>query len=151
MEYQGTYELQPVYDGHKSFYGKAFVERWNAKNGMRYVLVSYGTTVATVKAVSAPNVGHDAFDGGVGGECLSETVNPVSARDVEHEMFEIRIGMECLSATTLRHVKEFLAQIDGTFKGVTLGWIRKAIKDGQTIDGENVEPICRRTYVLKTL
>lgn len=125
MEYQGTFELQPVYDGHKSFYGKALVERWNAKNGMRYALISYGTTVATVKEVSAG--------------------------DVEHEMFEIRIGMKYLSATTLRHVKEFLAQIDGTFKGVTLGWMRKVIKDGQTIDGDTVEPICRRTYVLKTL
>lgn len=125
MEYQGTFELQPVYDGHKSFYGKAFVERWNAENGMRYVLVSYNTTVATVKAVNA--------------------------LDIEHEMFEIRIGMKYLSATTLRHVKEFLAQIDGTFKGVTLGWIRKAIKDGRTIGGDAVEPMCRRTYVLKTL
>ena len=119
MEYQGTFELQPVYDGHKSFYGKAFVERWNTEDGMRYVLMSYGTTVATVKEVSAGDV------------------------------VEIRIGMKYLSATTLRHVKEFLAQIDGTFKGVTLGWIRKAIKDGRTID--TVEPTCRRTYVLKTL
>lgn len=117
---------------------------------MRYVLVSYGTTVATVRAVSAPDVGHDV-DRRVGAECLSETVKPVSAPDVEHEMFEIRIGMGYLSATTLRHVKEFLAQIDGTFKGVTLGWIRKAIKDGQTIDGDTVEPTCRRAYVLKTL
>ena len=115
------YELQPVYDGHKSFYGKAFVERWNAKNGMRYVLMSYGTTVATVKAVSAPNVEHDASEYRVGMECLSETVKPVSAQDVEHEMFEIRIGMKYLSATTLRHVKEFLAQIDGTFKGSPWG------------------------------
>lgn len=151
MEYQGTFELQPVYDGHKSFYGKAYVERWNAKNGIRYVLMSYGTTVATVKAVSAPDVEHDALSCGVGMGCLSETVNPVSARDVKHEMYEIRIGMKYLSATTLRHVKEFLAQIDGTFKGVTLGWIRKAIKDGQPIEGDTVEPICRRTYVLKTL
>ena len=125
MEYLGTFELQPVCDGRKSFYGKAFVERWNTENGMRYVLMSYGTTVATVEAVGA--------------------------RDVEHEMFEVRIGMKYLSATTLRHVKEFLAQIDGTFKGVSLGWIRKAIKDGRTIDGDTVGPTCRRTYVLKTL
>ena len=124
-EYLGMFELQPLYDGRKSFYGKAFVERWNAENGMRYVLKSYGTTVATVEAVSA--------------------------RDVDHEMFEVRIGMEYLSATTLRHVKEFLAQIDGTFKVVSLGWIRKAIKDGRTIDGDTVWPTCRRTYVLKTL
>ena len=124
-EYLGMFELQPLYDGRKSFHGKAFVERWNDENGMRYVLKSYGTTVATVEAVSA--------------------------RDVDHEMFDVRIGMEYLTATTLRHVKEFLAQIDGTFKGVSLGWIRKAIKDGQTIDGDTVGPECRRTYVLKTL
>ena len=125
MEYMGTFELQPLYDGRKSFYGKAFVERWSVENGMRYVLMSYGTTVATVEAVGTPNA--------------------------EREMFEVRIGMKYLSATTLRHVKEFLAQIDGTFKGVSLGWIRKAIKDGQTIDGDTVVQSCRRTYVLKTL
>lgn len=48
MNYLGTFELQPLYDGHQSFYGKAIVERWNTENGTRYVLKSYGTVVATV-------------------------------------------------------------------------------------------------------
>lgn len=53
MNYQGTFELQPLYDGHKSFYGKAFVERWDTENGMRYVLKSYGTVIAKVTPISA--------------------------------------------------------------------------------------------------
>ena len=39
--------------------------------------------------------------------------------------------MQHLSATTLRHVREFLAQTDEAFKGITLAWLRKAIKDGR--------------------
>lgn len=123
MEYQGTFELQPLYDGHQSFYGKAFVERWDTENGMRYVLKSYGTVVATV--------------------------TPVSEWGVEPEVYEVAIGMEYLSATTLRHVKEFLAQTDDVFKGVTLPWLRKAIKDGQPVEG--VGSACRKVYVLKEL
>lgn len=123
MNYQGTFELQPLYDGHKSFYGKALVERWDTENGMRYVLKSYGTVVAQV--------------------------TPISAWDTEQEVFRVEVGMEYLSATTLRHVKEFLAQTDDAFKGVTLPWLRKAIKDGREIEG--AESSWCKVYVLKEL
>lgn len=123
MAYHGTFELQPLYDGHKSFYGKAFVERWGTEIGMRYVLRSYGTVVAKV--------------------------TPISAWDTKQEAFRVEVGMEYLSATTLRHVKEFLAQTDDAFKGVTLPWLRKAIKDGNPIDG--TETAWRKVYILKEL
>ena len=127
MIYQGMYELQPLFDGHKSFYGKAFVEVWNAGNGTQYVLRSYGTTVATFKRVSP----------------LGEVP----------ESYEVRVALDHrLSATTLRHVKEFLAQVDSVFKGVTLGWIRKAVNDARTIDGNGIEPPYHSvTYVFKEL
>ena len=51
--------------------------------------------------------------------------------------------MEYLSATTLRHVKEFLAQTDDALRGITLPWPRKAIKDGREIEGGG------KVYVLK--
>lgn len=57
--------------------------------------------------------------------------------------------MEYLSATTLRHVKEFLAQTDDAFRGITLPWLRKAIKDGREIEG--AESAWRKVYVLKEL
>lgn len=124
--YQGMYELQPLYDGHKSFYGKAFVEVWNAGLGTQYALKSYGTTVATVKRV-----------------------NPV---DEVPETYEVRVALNHLSATTLRHVKEFLAQVDSVFKGITLGWIRNAINDARIIDGNGIEPPYHNVvYVLKKL
>lgn len=124
-EYIGTFELQPQYDGRKSFYGKAWVERWNGDNGMVYVLRSYGTTVATV--------------------------TPTSAWGVVPEVYEVKIGMKYLSATTLRHVKEFLAQTDDVFKGVTLSWLRKAVKGGLRVDGVVREPICRKEFVMGEL
>ena len=122
MNYLGTFEMQPLYDGHKSFYGKALVERWNTENGTRYVLKSYGTIVATVTPTYADN---------------------------EAEEFEVRVGMEYLSYTTLRHVKEFLAQTDVVFRGITLPWLRKAIKDGRPIDGAGT--MRRALYTLKEL
>lgn len=122
-DYLGMSELQPLYDGHKSFYGKAFVERWDTETGTQSVLKSYGTEVAKV--------------------------TPVSTRDTKREAFRVEVGMEYLSATTLRHVKEFLAQTDDAFKGITLPWLRKAIKDGRPIDG--AEPAWRKVYVLKEL
>lgn len=103
-EYIGTFELQPLYDGRKSFYRKALVERWDTANGMIYVLRSYGTTVATV--------------------------TPTSDWGVVPETYEVKVAMGLLSATTLRHVKEFLAQTDDVFRGITLPWLRKAVKDG---------------------
>lgn len=121
-DYRGMFELQPLNDGRKSFYGKAFVERYGTENGMRYVLKSYGTVVAQVTTTYADN---------------------------EAETYDVEIGMEYLSATTLRHVKEFLAQTDDAFKGITLPWLRKAIKDGREIEG--AESAWRKVYVLKEL
>lgn len=118
-DYLGMFELQPLNDGRKSFYGKAFVERWNTEHGIQYVLKSYGTVVATV--------------------------TPINACDTVQEVFRVEVGMEYLSATTLRHVKEFLAQTDDVFRGITLPWLRKAIKDGRSIDGR------RKVYILKEL
>lgn len=122
MKYHGIFELQPLYDGRKSFYGKALVERWDTENGMQYVLKSYGTVVAKVTPTYADN---------------------------EAETYDVEIGLEYLSYTTLRHVKEFLAQTDDVFKGITLPWLRKAIKGGRPIDG--AESAWRKVYVLKEL
>lgn len=122
-DYLGMFELQPLYDGRKSFYGKAFVERWNTENGTQYVLRSYGTVVAKV--------------------------TPISACDTVQDIFRVEVGMEYLSATTLRHVKEFLAQTDDAFKGITLPWLRKAIKDGREIEG--AESAWRKVYILNEL
>ena len=118
MKYQGTFELQPLHDGHKSFYGKALVERYVASGGTKLVLKSYGTIVAVVTPVGM---------------------------DDDTEVYCVEIGMRYLSATTLRHVKEFLAQTDDVFKGITLPWLRKAIKDGREIEG------ARNVYVLNEL
>lgn len=123
MSYQGMFELQPLYDHHQSFYSKAFVERWSTENGAQLVLKSYGTVVAKV--------------------------TPVSESDAEQEVFHVGIGMEYLSATTLRHVKEFLAQTDNAFKGITLPWLRKAVKSGDPVEG--VETAWRKVYVLNEL
>lgn len=122
MKYQGTFELQPLYDGHKSFHGKALVERYAASGGTRLVLKSYGTIAAVVTPVGT---------------------------DDDTEVHCVEIGMRHLSATTLRHVKEFLAQTDDVFKGITLPWLRKAIKDGREIEG--AESAWRKVYVLNEL
>lgn len=122
MKYLGTFELQPLYDSHQSFYGKAFVERHATSGGTRLMLRSYGTVVAVVTPVGM---------------------------DGEAEAFRIEISMRYLSATTLRHVKEFLAQTDDTFKGITLPWIRKAIKDGNQIEG--AESAWRKVYTIDEL
>lgn len=122
MKYLGTFELQPLYDSHQSFYGKAFVERYATSGGTKLMLRSYGTVVAVVTPVGM---------------------------DGEAEAFRIEISMRYLSATTLRHVKEFLAQTDDTFKGITLPWIRKAIKDGSQIEG--AESAWRKVYTIDEL
>ena len=124
-EYIGTFEMQPQYDGHKSFCGKALIERWNTAKGMIYKLKSYGTTVATV--------------------------TPTSDRGVVPETYEVKVAMGLLSATTLRHVKEFLAQTDDVFRGITLDWLRKAVKDGRQINGAVREPVCRKTFTMGEL
>lgn len=122
-DYIGTFEMQPVYDRHQSFYGKAFVERWDTEHGTQLVLKSYGTVVAKV--------------------------TPMGGAGKDSEAYRIGIGMGYLSATTLRHVKEFLAQTDDTFKGITLSWLRKAVKSGDPVEG--AEAAWRKVYVLYEL
>lgn len=122
-DYIGAFEMQPLYDSHQSFYGKAFVERWDTEHGMKYVLKSYGTVVAVV--------------------------TPLGETGKDAEAYRVEIGMEYLSATTLRHVKEFLAQTDDVFKGVTLSWLRKAVKDGDPV--EDAGAAWRKVYVLNEL
>lgn len=122
-DYIGTFEMQPLYDSHQSFYGKAFVERWDTKHGMKHVLKSYGTVVAVV--------------------------TPLGETGGDTEAYRVEIGMGYLSATTLRHVKEFLAQTDDVFKGVTLSWLRKAVKDGDPVEGAGAA--WRKVYVLNEL
>lgn len=122
MKYQGTFELQPLYDSHQSFYGKAFVERYTTNGGTKLVLRSYGTIVAVLSPVGM---------------------------DGDTEVYCAEIAMRYLSATTLRHVKEFLAQADDTFRGITLAWLRKAIESGRQIEG--AESAWRKVYVLNEL
>lgn len=120
MRYVGSYELQPLNTARQSFYGKAIVEMWDAgHDGMGYVLKSYGTTVCTVK--------------------------PITSINTYPEVVDLVVNVDALSATTLRHVKEFLAQTDDVFEDVTLPWLRKTIKDGRPIDGR------RKVYVLEGL
>lgn len=121
-DYLGMFELQALYDARQSFYGKAYVERWDTEHGTGYVLRSYGTVVATVTSTYA---------------------------DGETETYVVEIAMQYLSATTLRHVKEFLAQTDEAFKGITLAWLRKAIKDGRAIAG--TELAYSKTYTVKAM
>lgn len=123
MKYQGTSELQPLYDSHQSFYGKAHVERYATNGGTRLVLKSYDTIVAAISPVGEEADGTEAF--------------------------RVEIAMRYLSATTLRHVKEFLAQADDTFKGITLAWLRKAIESGRQIEGEG--SAWRKVYTLNEL
>ena len=121
MEYMGTFELQPLYDGRKSFYGKAFVERWSVENGMQYVLRSYGTTVCVVK--------------------------PITSIGTYPAIYDVAVKMDVLSATTLRHVKEFLAQTDDVFRGVHLDWLRDKVYGGKTVDNGGFDRF-RNLYVL---
>lgn len=123
MKYLGMFELQPLYDPHQSFYGKAFVERFAGTGGTKLVLKSYGTVVAVV--------------------------TPSGETDKDTEAYRVGIALRYLSATTLRHVKEFLAQTDDVFKGVTLSWLRKAIKAGRPVEGEAY--VHRKVYTLDEL
>lgn len=123
MKYLGMFELQPLYDSHQSFYGKAFVERYAGTAGTKLVLKSYGTVVAVV--------------------------TPLGETGKDTESYRVEIAMRYLSATTLRHVKEFLAQTNDTFRGITLPWLRKAIESGRRIDG--AESAWCKVYVLNEL
>ena len=109
MQYIGSYELQPLNTAQQSFYGKAVVEMWDARNrGMGYVLKSYGTTVCVIRPLT-----------GIG-TCPT--------------VYDVEVRMNALSATTLRHLKEFLAQTDDIFRGITLAWLRDEVYDGRTVD-----------------
>lgn len=121
-DYLGTFEMQPLYDSHQSFYGKALVERCDTEHGTQLVLKSYGTVVAKVTPTYS---------------------------DEDITTYAVEVAMEHLSATTLRHVKEFLAQTDDVFKGITLSWLRKAVKDGNQIDGAGTT--WRKVYALNEL
>lgn len=121
-DYLGMFELQALYDARQSFHGKAYVERWDTEHGTGYVLRSYGTVAAKVTPTYA---------------------------DGDTETYDVEIGMECLGATTLRHVKEFLAQTDDAFRGITLAWLRKAIKDGRPIAGKG--SVYSKTYTVKAM
>lgn len=112
MNYHGTFELQPLYDGRKSFYGKAFVERWGIENGMQLVLKSYGTEVAKI--------------------------TPITSIGTYPAIFDVAVNMDALSATTLRHVKEFLAQTDSVFRGIHLDWLRNKVCGEETVDNGDI-------------
>lgn len=122
MKYLGTFELQPLHDPHQSFHGKASVERYAAGGGTKLVLRSYGAIAAVVTPVG---------------------------EESGTEVYCVEIAMRHLSATTLRHVKEFLAQTDDTFRGVTLPWLREAVESGRRIDGAG--SAWRKAYVLNEL
>lgn len=123
MKHPGTYELRPLHDPHQSFHGKAFVERHTAGEHARLVLKSYGTTVAAI--------------------------TPAGMTDADTEVYRVEIALRHLNATTLRHVKEFLAQTDDAFKDITLPWLCKAVKDAREI--ETAGPAWRKVYVLNEL
>lgn len=113
MRYVGSYELQPLNVAQQSFYHKAMVEMWDAgRDGMGYVLKSYGTTVCQVRPIT-----------------------PIGACPA---VYDVAIDMGALSATTLRHVKEFLAQTDSVFRGIHLDWLRDKVYGARTVDNGDV-------------
>lgn len=112
MSYQGTFELQPLYDGRRSFYGKAFVDRWGTDKGTQLVLKSYGTVVAKV--------------------------TPITSIGVCPAVYDVAVDMNALSATTLRHVKEFLAQTDDVFRGIHLDWLRDKVYGERAVDNGDI-------------
>ena len=113
MRYVGSYELQSLNTAQQSFYRKAIVEMWDAgRDGMSYVLKSYGTTVCVVK--------------------------PITSIGAYPAIFDVAVDMDALSATTLRHVKEFLAQTDSVFRGIQLDWLRDKVYGEKTVDNGDV-------------
>ena len=109
MQHIGSYELRPLNTAQQSFYGKAMVEQWDADaSGVAYVLKSYGTTVCKVE--------------------------PLTAIGVYPAIFDVAVDMGVISATTLRHVKEFLAQTDDVFRGINLTWLKDKVYGGKTVD-----------------
>lgn len=113
MRYVGTYELQSLNTAQQSFYRKAMVEMWDTgDNGMSYTLKSYSTVVAKV--------------------------TPITSIGTYPAIFDVAVNMDMLSATTLRHVKEFLAQTDGVFRGVHLDWLRNKVYGEETVDNGDI-------------
>ncbi len=122
MRYVGSYELQSLNTAQQSFYRKAMVEMWDAgRDGMSYVLRSYGTTVCAVK--------------------------PITSIGAYPAVFDVAVNMDVLSATTLRHVKEFLAQTDQIFRGIRLDWLRDKVCGEKTVDNGDVTR-CRNLYIM---
>ena len=122
MRYIGSYELQSLNTAQRSFYRKAMVEMWDAgRDGMSHALKSYGTTVCVVKPIT-----------------------PIGAYPA---VYDVAVNMDVLSATTLRHVKEFLAQTDQVFRGIHLDWLRDKVNGGKTVDNGDVTR-CRDLYVM---
>lgn len=112
MSYQGTFELQPIYDGRRSFYGKAFVERWSTDKGTQLVLKSYGTVVAEV--------------------------TPITSIGIYPAIYDVAVNMDVLSAMILPHVREFLAQTDDVFRGIQLDWLRDKVNGERVVDNGDV-------------
>lgn len=122
MRYVGSYELQSLNTAQQSFYRKAIVEMWDAgRDGMEYVLKSYGTVVAKV--------------------------TPITSIGTYPSIFDVAINMDVLSATTLRHVKEFLAQTDDVFRGIHLDWLRNKVYGEKTVDNGDITRY-RNLYVM---
>lgn len=109
----GSYELQSLNTAQQSFYRKAMVEMWDAgRDGMGYALRSYGTTVCAVK--------------------------PITSIGTYPAIYDVAVNMDVLSATTLRHVKEFLAQTDTVFRGINLDWLRDKVYGEKTVDNGDI-------------
>lgn len=122
MRYIGSYELQPLNTAQQSFYRKAMVEMWDAgRDGMGYVLRSYGTTVCAVK--------------------------PITPIGTHPTIYDVAVNMDALSAITLRHVKEFLSQTDAVFRDIHLDWLRDKVYGEKTVDNDDVTR-CRNLYVM---
>ena len=122
MRYVGSYELQSLNTAQQSFYRKAMVEMWDAgRDGMSYVLKSYGTTVCAVKPIT-----------------------PIGACPA---VCDVAVNMDALSATTLRHVKEFLAQTDSVFRGIHLDWLRDKVYGEKTVDNGDITR-CRSLFIM---
>lgn len=113
MRYIGSYELQSLNTAQQPFYHKAIVEMWDAgRDGMGYALKSYGTTVCEVK--------------------------PITSTGTYPAIYDVAVNMDVLSATTLRHVKEFLAQTDDVFRGIHLDWLRNKVYGEKTVDNGDI-------------
>lgn len=113
MRYVGSYELQPLNSAQRSFHRTAMVEMWDAgRDGMGYVLKSYGATVCAVR--------------------------PITPAGAYPAVYDVAVDMDALSAATLRHVKEFLAQTDAVFRGIHLDWLRDKVCGEKTVDNDDV-------------